>query len=102
MTDYLPRLLTHGRQAPRSPAGKRGTMEDLFIQFLPTMLIQVVLAVVFFKLWRKLGRNPWLGTILMLVPLAGLFVSGVLHLRALFILADRLNALESRGADTPT
>lgn len=72
-------------------------MQELLLQFVPSVLLQLVLAAVFFILWRKLGRNPWPVTILTLIPLVGLVVSGVVWIRALFIIADRLNMLENRA-----
>jgi hypothetical protein len=63
-------------------------------QFLLTMLFQAVLAIVIFKLYRRLGRNPWPPTFYSLVPVIGVLAFAIYQVRVLFHIIGRVEALE--------
>lgn len=70
-------------------------MQEMMMQFLPSSVMQIVLAFVMFFLWKKLKQNPWPITILTIIPIVGLFVYVYAQIRVLFIIANRLEALEN-------
>ena len=64
------------------------------IQFIPIMIIGLIYAVIVFMVARKRRLNPWPWTIAAVIPLVGVFVSGLFLLLTFLSVLDRLNALE--------
>ncbi len=83
----------------QAAGGAPGAIESMLLQFLPTSIIQIGLAIIVFNLWKRLKMNPWPVTILTAVPIVGMFVFVYVQLRALFILANRLAALEEKSPE---
>ena len=74
------------------------TATDAIIQFMPIMFLQLIYAAIVFVVAQKRHVNPWIWTIASLVPVCGLFVSGVFMLLSFLSMLDRLNVLENKTA----
>jgi hypothetical protein len=61
---------------------------------LPWMILQVIYAAIVFQLSKKQNWNPWLWTIVTLVPILGAFVFFGIFVTTLLKTLDRLNVLE--------
>lgn len=64
------------------------------IQLALTIVVQGGLAIVIFKLYRRLGRNPWPPTFYALIPGVGVLAFAIYQVRVLFHIIGRLEALE--------
>lgn len=69
-------------------------MRDLLFRAAPMIVLQAVLAIVIFKLYRRLGRNPWPPTFYALVPGIGVAAFAIYHVRVLFHVIARIENLE--------
>ncbi len=68
--------------------------QSAIVQFIPIMIIGLVYAVIVFVVAGKRRQNPWPWTIAAVIPLIGVFVSGLYLLLTFLSVLDRLNALE--------
>jgi hypothetical protein len=69
----------------------------VFMQLLPLLIIQTLYAVVTFLMAGKQGKNPWVWSILTIVPVLGMFVFLVFIVTTMLSVLDRLNVLEGKG-----
>lgn len=73
------------------------TAADLIVQMLPLFLFtSVPLAIGAFYLAPKLGRNPWLWAVLLLIPGINFFTGYYFFFTAFGTILDRLNAISDR------
>ncbi|WP_340646716.1 hypothetical protein [Phenylobacterium sp.] len=71
----------------------------MIIQFIPSIILGILYAIVVFLVARKRRINPWGWTIATLIPIIGLVVAAVFFCVTLLSILDRLNGLE--GISTP-
>jgi len=75
-----------------------GGLEAIFLQLLPVMIFQALLAWLVYFIATKRGINPWPWTIGTLVSSIGLLVSAVFHSLSLAAAFERLRMLEDKSA----
>ena len=68
--------------------------QSAIIQFIPVTIVGLIYAVIVFVVARKRRLNPWPWTIAAVVPVFGVFVSGLYFLLTFLSVLDRLNSLE--------
>ena len=76
------------------------SLEQLAIQLAPMILLSLIFAIPVFRTSKKLGWNPWVWTVLLLIPLVGYVTLIVFFWSALMSIVDRLNALRAKDVAT--
>lgn len=71
----------------------------VFMQLLPSLLMQTIMAVLTFRICRKRGVAPWGWVIATLIPVVGLFVWGFAFVPTSIMHAfDRIRSLEGQAS----
>ena len=77
------------------------TIGSLIVQLVPLMLLtSLPLTIGAYYLAPKMGRNPWLWAILMLVPLVNIIPAYIFFFLAIGAVLDRLNLITDRLKST--